>query len=200
MQRSRPGTGLGAKGASMQNKLADMRYGWREQIYHKSPYATAVRVLTWAPNQLRQAPTGWIDLNRAESHNELNSMLHEVPDMSPEMRLSYVNKYMNARTEADRMAVVQSAEQRAIKMTLTKYGLEDMTADQVASKTLGKKQAMRTALKTRSYSGAQIDTPEGAKIFADEFLLDEDSALTKMPILETELANMLPLTDIKRLG
>jgi len=196
MDQSIPGTST-ELGGKIQNKLADSRFKFRENVYQKSPLSSPIRFISWGANQLQDTPNGWIDFNRAGSHQTLNQYLRKVPNMDKEKRLSLVADYMAATNENAKIAVIQKAENAATRAVASRYNLTAAEADKIQGWHQNRRgQAVTSVKDRRAYSGTTMEDGTPVDVFN---AVDDDLAAIHSPILETQLANKMPLLDIEQL-
>lgn len=152
----------------------------RSEVFQKSTLAAPLRrAVTMRPHNL-------IDLNRPEGDAQIIRLAKQI-GFEPEAQDAWRAEYMRAGTPASRADVVTRMEQAGIEKLASDAG---MTADEIQAAlrqaSAGKGQAGEI-LKSRVYDG------EGRSLMT--FKDDADGVLHEVPLLVSQTANMLPLTD-----
>ena len=158
---------------------------WDVEYFQRNPFVATVAVVTWP---FRERPANWVrtkGMNTTDSVKELEAFMQNVSGWTgvegASIRASYIRRYTEAPDEIARERVVKEMEVAAIRATGKKNGLTAEQADSVA---------------------AELDRRRGSAIahFRDRgFLIDENNEIVKVPQLSSQLADSVPLMDIKKL-
>ena len=161
------------------NKLWDVEY------FRRNPFVSTVAVVTWP---FRERPSGWVrtkGINSTDSSKELEAFMANTKAWSDDAGMAkkqqYMRQYLSATDEIARENIVRRIENDAIKSTAEKYGLSPKEAQEIADR---------------------LDRDRGSTVkFYKErgFLLDHNNQKVYAPQLKTQLADSVPMIDIRQL-
>lgn len=136
-------------------------------------------------------PTGWLNLNEADSHVELRNMLNLTP-LGDNVKADLVQKYELAFTPGMRQAAEATATRRAIESIAIKHGYKPDAVNGIVTEYLKRRGEAAKSLQGRAYSSAQ----RGGQTVD---ILDVDGTPVRLPIHPSQLANVIHLPDVVEL-
>lgn len=158
---------------------------WDVEYFQRNPFVATVAVATWP---FRERPAGYVrtkGMNTSDSVKELVSFMQSVSGWTgakgATIRAEYIRKYTEAPNEITRERIVKDMYEQAISETGKKYGLTERQIKEIKDK---HDQALASAIKHYNQKG---------------YLIDENDTLVKIPQLSSQLAESIPLPDIKKL-
>lgn len=158
---------------------------WDVQYFRRNPYVATVAVVTWP---FRERPSGWVrtkGVNSTDSARELEAFLSSTKawDNAEGMakKQQYMRQYLSAMDDLARENIIRNIELDAIRSTAKKYDLSLEDAQKIADR---------------------LDRDRGStiKFFKERgFLLDHNNQKVYAPQLKTQLADSVPMIDIRKL-
>ena len=166
----------------------------RVEIFQPTPFHRLYQKFSWG---LKERPAGLIDFNDADSYREVIATINVIgPDASrtivPRPRplrglelfteqesKGLLDNYIGARTPEERMVAAMTLESAAFRRLTEKYGIDEELATKIYNNYKG---ARTSALKSIQDKG---------------FMVDVDGSIIKVPQLESQTADFLPMMDFK---
>jgi hypothetical protein len=174
--------------------------------YRASPWSTPVRWIRYGRDEvdslLNMRANGFIHLDAPDSYRELDAYFTLArrlfkDNISPEAHRAFLNRYTKARTPIERMAVVEKAEQYALKRIAANYGIPQEFAVELF-KRLQQERSRLFGSRERIYSAAPSPDPlDPMGTTAD--MVYSDGAYVHLPILSTQQPNIVPMSDLAEL-
>jgi hypothetical protein len=153
------------------------------EIFQPTPFHRMYQKISW--NQ-GERPAGLVDFNDADSYREIIATVNQVEKIvgyTPEESAAMLNSYIKAATPEERYAATMNLENKIFRDIARKNGLEDEAeAETIYNRYFG---ARTSALKSIQDRG---------------FMVDLDGKTIKVPQLESQSANYLPLMDFDLLN
>lgn len=159
-------------------------------VYQPTPFHRLYQKVSWLAGE---RPAGLVDFNDADSYREVvatldrlgpSSAIAGTPDkfkrigvLSQEQSNNLLNSYIAAATPEQRFIAIQNLEETALRAIAAKRGISDEAANQIYNNYKG---ARTSALKSIQDRG---------------FMVDTDGSIIKVPQLESQSADYLPLMD-----
>lgn len=169
---------LEALRASRADAAYRLRYGYSVEHYADNPLMSrAIRAVRWVGGNSQEGHIALSGPNLHSAPNELLAVLQKGK-ASPQWTEHWMDRFVNASNESDRLAVVEEIEDVLTRQAARDFGLSDDVA----------KDVVRLAQSKRT---AAID-----QFRANKFGLAEDGTAYKNPLAETQLANMVPMLDM----
>ena len=147
------------------------------EVYQPTPFHKLYQKISW--NQ-RERPAGLIDFNDADSYREVIATLNilgKVTDTNPQKSKELLDNYMGAVSPEARVVAAVNLENYGFRKLAEKYGVDEERAMTLYN---GIKNARVSALKSMKDNG---------------FMIDLDGSIIKVPLLESQTANFLPIMD-----
>jgi hypothetical protein len=166
----------------------------RVEVFQPTPFHRLYQKISWG---LKERPAGLIDFNDADSYKEIIATINVIgPDTSraivPRPRplrglnlfteqesKSLLDNYIGARTPEERMAAALNLENATFRRLTDKYDIDENLATKIYNNYKG---ARTSALKSIQDKG---------------FMVDVDGSIIKVPQLESQTADFLPMMDFK---
>lgn len=163
--------------------------GWLQGTFNTgNPITPVVRMM-----RAGTAPTGWIDLNRADGDiNELSNMLN-LTNLDTATKGSLLEDYRKQFTPRGREAAALRAEKAAITAVANRRGYRPEAVDAIVRDYLYRKGLANQYMRESSYSAATYNA--GAR--ADVFLVN--GVATRLPLHPGQTSDVLRMTDIEQL-
>ena len=147
-------------------------------VYQPTPFHRLYQKVSWLAGE---RPSGLVDFNDADSYKEVIATLNQASKLAgytPEQTSTLLNSYIRAATPEERYAATMNMENRIFRDIVRKNGIEDEAeAEKIYNNYIG---ARTSALKSVKDRG---------------FMVDTDGSIIKVPQLESQSANYLPLMD-----
>lgn len=175
----------------------------RTIINQKSLYGTTLVTRVLPPYG---AMPRLLDLNRADSDLKLRSYLANTP-IDPQRQNELLSNFINAGTPDAKFQAALRAENEAAKSLAIKHGLDPADADKIVQQARLGHQGARSALANSQkfisdavaakVPSAQVQS--GLDDLARTVIPDETgTVLTEIPMLSSQLADYMPLVDLRR--
>lgn len=187
-------TGYGLQGAedliakARATKYYDKSVGNpRVEIYQPTPFHRLYQKISWAAGE---RPAGLVDFNDPDSYREIvanisllngtNSLRGKaIIDLSPEESKKLLDSYISASTPEARFQATLNFEGKALRAIAAKYGIDEDVANKIYN----------------NYNGARTSALRSIK--DNGFMVDTDESIIKVPQLESQTADYLPLMDFQ---
>lgn len=159
-------------------------------VYQPTPFHRLYQKVSWLAGE---RPAGLVDFNDADSYREVVATLDRlgpsnaiagtpgkfkrVGVLTQEQSNGLLNSYIAASTPEQRFIAIQNLEETALRAIAAKHGISDEAANQIYNNYKG---ARTSALKSIQDRG---------------FMVDTDGSIIKVPQLESQSADYLPLMD-----
>jgi hypothetical protein len=164
----------------------------RVEIFQPTPFHRLYQKVSWG---LKERPAGLIDFNDADSYREIIATVNVVgPNVSPRLAprslrglelfteqesKGLLDNYIAARTPEERMVAAMNLESATFRRLTEKYKIDEELATKIYNNYKG---ARTSALKSIQDKG---------------FMVDVDGSIIKVPQLESQTADFLPMMDFK---
>jgi len=152
-------------------------------VFQPTPFHRMYQKVSWAQGE---RPAGLVDFNDADSYKEVIATLNQATKLAgytPEQTAGMLNSYIKAATPEERYAATMNLENRIFRDIARKNGIED---DDIAETIYNNYNGARTsALRSIQDRGYMVDT---------------DKSIIKVPQLESQSANYLPMMDFALLN
>ena len=149
------------------------------EVFQPTPFHRLYQKISWAAGE---RPAGLVDFNDADSYKEVIanvSQLEKVAGLTPEQSKKLLDTYMAASSPETRFVAAQNLENTALRAIAAKYGIDENVANKIYNE----------------YNGARTSALKSIK--DNGFMVDLDDAIVKVPQLESQTANFLPLMDFQ---
>ena len=151
----------------------------RVEIFQPTPFHRLYQKVSWG---LKERPAGLIDFNDADSYREVVATINQlerVIKLDPSESKSILDSYIGARTPEERMVAAMNLESKAFRALTKKYDIDEDIATKIYN----------------NYRGARTSAQ---KSISDKgFMVDFDGSIIKVPQLESQTADFLPIMDFK---
>ena len=154
-------------------------------IFQPTKYSPVVAVINFAERWAGERPAGWFNANDSDSFNEMKAfggmLRHIIGDdaASPIITRHYDDFITAGDIPEARTIVAQSFEEQAIAAINAKLGLSDETAQAIWGAYKGRRKMAMDQIRDR------------------KFLMTNDNTILKIPYLERQGANALPMVDLE---
>jgi hypothetical protein len=151
----------------------------RVEVFQPTPFHRLYQKISWAQGE---KPAGLVDFNDADSYREIiatTNQLDSILKLDPAESKSILDSYIAARTPEERMIATINLESNALRQIAAKYGYDENLANQIYN----------------DYSGARTSALKSIK--DNGFMVDLDEGILKVPQLESQTADFLPLMDFQ---
>ena len=151
----------------------------RVEVFQPTPFHRLYQKISWLQGE---KPAGLIDFNDADSYREViatTSQLEKILNLDPAQSKSILDSYIGARTPEERMIATINLEGQALRQIAAKYDIDEEIANQIYNNYKG---ARTSALKSIKDKG---------------FMVDTDGSIIKVPQLESQTADFLPIMDFQ---
>jgi hypothetical protein len=162
------------------------------EVFQPTPFHRLYQKISWAGNE---RPAGLVDFNDADSYREVvatlerlrptaaikgtPSNLKRMGAITDEEANDLLDMYMGATTPEARHTAALNIEGIALRKIAEKHGIDAETADQIYN----------------TYQGARTS---GLRSIKDKgFMVDTDGSILKVPQLESQTADYLPMMDFE---
>ena len=149
------------------------------EVFQPTPFHRLYQKVSWAAGE---RPAGLVDFNDADSYKEVIanvSQLEKVAGLTPEQSKRLLDTYMAASSPEARFVAAQNLENSGLRAIATKYGIDEEVANRIYNE----------------YNGARTSALKSIK--DNGFMVDFDDSIVKVPQLESQTANFLPLMDFQ---
>ena len=151
----------------------------RVEVFQPTPFHRLYQKISWAQGE---RPAGLIDFNDADSYREViatASQLEKILKLEPSQSKSILDSYIGARTPEERMIATINLEGNALRRIAAKYDIDEDIANQIYN----------------NYNGARTSALKSIK--DKGFMVDTDGSIIKVPQLESQTADFLPIMDFQ---
>ena len=151
----------------------------RVEVFQPTPFHRLYQKISWLQGE---KPAGLIDFNDADSYREViatTGQLEKILKLDPAQSKSILDSYIRARTPEERMIATINLEGQALRKIAAKYDIDEDVANQIYNNYKG---ARTSALKSIKDKG---------------FMVDTDGSIIKVPQLESQTADFLPIMDFQ---
>ena len=151
----------------------------RVEVFQPTPFHRLYQKISWAQGE---KPAGLIDFNDADSYREViatANQLEKILKLDPAQSKSILDSYIGARTPEERMIATINLEGEALRKIAAKYDIDEDIANQIYN----------------NYSGARTSALKSIK--DKGFMVDTDGSIIKVPQLESQTADFLPVMDFQ---
>jgi len=151
----------------------------RVEVFQPTPFHRLYQKISWLQGE---KPAGLIDFNDADSYREViatTGQLEKILKLDPAQSKSILDSYIGARTPEERMIATINLEGNALRQIAAKYDIDEDIANQIYNNYRG---ARTSALKSIKDKG---------------FMVDTDNSIIKVPQLESQTADFLPIMDFQ---
>ena len=151
----------------------------RVEVFQPTPFHRLYQKISWLQGE---KPAGLIDFNDADSYREVLATVNQLDSilkLDPVQSKSILDSYIGARTPEERMIATINLEGSALRQIAAKYDIDEDIANQIYNNYKG---ARTSALKSIKDKG---------------FMVDTDGSIIKVPQLESQTADFLPVMDFQ---
>jgi hypothetical protein len=151
----------------------------RVEVFQPTPFHRLYQKISWAQGE---KPAGLIDFNDADSYREViatTNQLDSILNLDPAESKAILDSYIAARTPEERMIATINLEGNALRRIAAKYGYDEELANKIYNE----------------YSGARTSALRSIK--DNGFMVDLDEGILKVPQLESQTADFLPIMDFQ---
>ena len=151
----------------------------RVEVFQPTPFHRLYQKVSWLQGE---KPAGLIDFNDADSYREViatASQLEKILKLDPAQSKSILDSYIGARTPEERMIATINLEGQALRKIAAKYDIDEDIANQIYN----------------NYNGARTSALKSIK--DKGFMVDTDGSIIKVPQLESQTADFLPIMDFQ---
>jgi hypothetical protein len=177
-------TGLGLQGVedfvakSRATKFYDKKVGnARIDIYQPTPFHVLYQKFSWSQ---KERPAGWVDFNDPDSYREVIATVNRLEkkaNLTPVESKKLLDGYLGASTPEAKFTATLNLEGVGLRALAKKYDVDEEFADDLYN---NYKRARTSATKSIKDKG---------------FMVDTDGSVIRVPQLESQTANFLPLMD-----
>lgn len=149
----------------------------RIDVYQPTPFHRLYQKISW--NQ-QERPAGLVDFNDPDSYREILAtvnQLEKILDLTPVQSKNMLDSYIKAATPEARYAATMNLENYAVRKIAGKYDIPEDVAEKIYNNHNG---ARTSAMKSIQDKG---------------FMVDTDGSILKVPQLESQTADYLPIMD-----
>jgi hypothetical protein len=147
------------------------------EVYQPTPFHRLYQKVSWLQ---AERPAGLVDFNDADSYKEILATVNQTQKLlgyTPEQSRQLLDSYMGASTPAQRNLVTQNMESKIFRDLCAKYGIDEEKATKIYN----------------GYTGARTSA---MKSIQDKgYMVDINESILKVPQLESQLADYLPVMD-----
>ena len=151
----------------------------RVEVFQPTPFHRLYQKISWLQGE---KTAGLIDFNDADSYREViatTGQLEKILKLDPTESKSILDSYIGARTPEERMIATINLEGKALRKIAAKYDIDEDIANQIYN----------------NYSGARTSALKSIK--DKGFMVDTDGSIIKVPQLESQTADFLPIMDFQ---
>jgi hypothetical protein len=147
-------------------------------VFQPTPFHRLYQKVSWLGGE---RPAGLVDFNDADSYKEVIATLNQASKLAgytPEQTSTLLNSYIKAATPEERYAATMNMENKIFRDIVRKNGIDDeVEAEKLYNNYIGARTSALQSIKDRG------------------FMVDTDGSIIKVPQLESQSANYLPLMD-----
>ena len=151
-------------------------------VYQPTPFHRLYQKISW--NQ-QERPAGLVDFNDPDSYKEVIATLNQaskIAGYTPEKTSTLLNSYIRAATPEERYAAAMNLENTIFRDIVRKNGIDEDDATDIYNNYTGARTSALNSVKDRG------------------FMVDSDESIIKIPQLESQSANYLPIMDFDLLN
>ncbi len=151
----------------------------RVEVFQPTPFHRLYQKISWLQGE---KPAGLIDFNDADSYREViatTGQLEKILKLDPAQSKSILDSYIGARTPEERMIATINLEGQALRKIAAKYDIDEDIANKIYN----------------NYNGARTSALKSIK--DKGFMVDTDGSIIKVPQLESQTADFLPIMDFQ---
>ena len=152
-------------------------------VYQPTPFHRLYQKISWAQGE---RPSGLVDFNDPDSYKEVIATVNQaskIAGYTPEQSSALLNSYIKAATPEARYAATMNLENKIFRDIARKNGIEE---DEIAENIYN------------NYTGARTSALKSVKDRG--YMVDTDESIIKVPQLESQSANYLPIMDFDLLN
>jgi hypothetical protein len=162
----------------------------RVEVFQPTPFHRLYQKVSWG---LKERPAGLIDFNDADSYKEIIATINVIgPNEAPRLTApslrglnlftaeeskGILDNYIAARTPEERMTAALTLENSAFRRLTDKYGIDEKLATTIYNNYKGARTSAQKAIQDKG------------------FMVDIDGGMLKVPQLESQTADFLPIMD-----
>jgi hypothetical protein len=159
--------------------------------FYYNGYNVPLKIIGSVGNITRKVPQGYLDTNDPEAWREVDNMLAGVRGFDPAERNRLVSEYMAADTEGAQLIAAKNAEVAGLNHIGQMAGLTREEMDGIVGENMAQRDAVRAMIKNKAYSTAK--DANGVRV---DFMGHDNDAVSIMPVVASQLAEKIPLTDM----
>ena len=148
------------------------------EVFQPTPFHRLYQKISWAAGE---RPAGLVDFNDPDSYREVIAsvkQLERLVKITPEESKSILDDYIKAATPEQRFVATMNMENKALRTILTKHGITDEKfAENLYNNYKGARTSALSSIKNKG------------------FMVDYDESILKVPQLESQSADYLPIMD-----
>jgi hypothetical protein len=147
------------------------------EVFQPTPFHRLYQKVSW--NQ-KERPAGIVDFNDADSYREIIATINRLErrtDIGPDQSKRLLDNYMGAVSPEARSVATIQLESFGVRQIARKYGVDEERAMKIYNE----------------YRGARTSALQSIK--DNGFMVDLDGSIIKVPLLESQTANFLPIMD-----
>ncbi len=151
----------------------------RVEVFQPTPFHRLYQKISWSQNE---KPAGLIDFNDADSYREVLATVNQLDSilkLDPAQSKSILDSYIGARTPEERMIAAINLETNGLRQIAAKYGYDEELSNKIYNE----------------YSGARTSALKSIK--NNGFMVDFNEEIIKVPQLESQTADFLPIMDFQ---
>lgn len=148
------------------------------EVFQPTPFHRLYQKISWAAGE---RPAGLVDFNDPDSYREIVATVNQLERLvkiTPEESKAILDDYIKAATPEQRFIATLNMEGKALRTLLSKHGITD---EKFAENLYN------------NYKGARTSALRSIK--DKGFMVDEDGSILKIPQLESQSADYLPVMD-----
>jgi hypothetical protein len=162
------------------------------EVFQPTPFHRLYQKISWAQNE---RPAGLLDFNDPDSYREVvatlerlrptnaikgtPSALKRMGVVSDEQANKLLDNYIKAATPEQRQIAALNIESTGLRSLAAKYNIDEQTADEIYNTYKGARQSGLRSIKDKG------------------FMVDLDGSMLKVPQLESQSADYLPMMDFE---
>ena len=147
------------------------------EVFQPTPFHRLYQKVSWLQSE---RPAGLVDFNDADSYKEVLATVNQAQKLlgyTPEQSRQMLDAYMGASTPAQRNLVTQNMESKIFRDLCLKYGIDEQKATTIYNGYTGARTSAMKSIQDRGY------------------MVDINESILKVPQLESQLADYLPVMD-----
>ena len=162
------------------------------EVFQPTPFHRLYQKISWAENE---RPAGLVDFNDPDSYREVVATLERLRPtnaikgtpaamkrmgvITDEQANNLLESYIKAATPEERQVAALNIENTGIRAIAAKHGIDEETADQIYNNYKNKRTSALRSIKDKG------------------FMVDEDGSILKVPQLESQTGDYLPMMDFE---